>query len=117
MIRRASTIISWVSDVQRSQAFYKDVLGLKPRVESEEWNECSMGPGPSLALHPARGQRPGTTPALCLEAPDIKAARKKLQAAKVKGITGFHEIPGGVTVDFQDLDGHVLELVQYRVNR
>ena len=45
-----SHAIIFVSDMARSIAFYRDVLGLPLRFESPEWTEFET-PGSTLALH------------------------------------------------------------------
>ena len=45
-----SHAIIFVSDMARSIAFYRDVLGLSIRSESPEWTEFKT-PGSTLALH------------------------------------------------------------------
>ena len=49
-----SHAIIFVSDMARSVAFYRDVLGLPLRFESPEWTEFDT-PGSTLALHLADG--------------------------------------------------------------
>jgi lactoylglutathione lyase len=45
-----SHTIIFVSDMARSVAFYRDVLGLPVRFESDKWTEFET-PGSTLALH------------------------------------------------------------------
>jgi lactoylglutathione lyase len=45
-----SYVIVFVSDMARSVAFYRDVLGLPLRFESDKWTEFET-PGTTLALH------------------------------------------------------------------
>ena len=49
-----SHAIVFVSDMARSVAFYRDILGLPLRFESPEWTEFET-PGSTLALHLADG--------------------------------------------------------------
>jgi catechol 2,3-dioxygenase-like lactoylglutathione lyase family enzyme len=60
-----SYVMVTVSDMARSVAFYRDVLGLPLRFESPQWTEFET-PGTTLALHgggvPATYQ-PGEPPA------------------------------------------------------
>lgn len=51
----------FVSDMARSIAFYRDVLGLPVRFESPEWTEFDT-PGSTLALHLADDARPAGPP-------------------------------------------------------
>jgi lactoylglutathione lyase len=46
--------IVFVSDMARSVAFYRDLIGLKLRMESPEWSEFETG-GCTLALHKSPG--------------------------------------------------------------
>lgn len=50
MKARLTQIMIYVSDMQRSIAFYRDLLGLKLLSESEQWSELDAG-GFHLALH------------------------------------------------------------------
>jgi len=57
----------FVSDMARSVAFYRDVLGLPVRFESPGWTEFET-PGCTLALHLADGTSPassGTQAGVC----------------------------------------------------
>lgn len=59
--------IVFVSDMKRSVAFYRDVLGLPLKFESPGWTEFA-NEGSTLALHPADAVNPepaseGTSPA------------------------------------------------------
>ena len=49
-----SHAIVFVSDMARSVAFYREILGLPLRSESSEWTEFET-PGSTLALHLADG--------------------------------------------------------------
>ena len=113
VIKKSAFIIYWVSDMKRAQRFYRDLLGLKPQIETDGWSQYEMGAGPGLALHPGVKESASKSPVLGFEVDDLKTARKRLEAAGASGITEPHAIPGGLTLDFQDPDGHVLELVQY----
>ena len=63
---RVSHAIVFVSDMKRSVAFYRDVIGLPLKFDSPEWSEFSTE-GATLALHrseePASGQDDTELPA------------------------------------------------------
>lgn len=67
---RVSYAIVFVSDMPRSVAFYRDVLGLPLRLESPEWTEFATE-GATLALHssgapaPESGDSPQNAAGLC----------------------------------------------------
>ena len=54
---RINYVIVYVSDMQRSVAFCRDVLALPLRFESPGWSEFESG-GATLALHSADGAAP-----------------------------------------------------------
>jgi lactoylglutathione lyase len=51
---RVSYAIVFVSDMKRSVAFYRDVVGLPLKFDSPEWSEFATD-GATLALHRASG--------------------------------------------------------------
>ena len=52
MFRKIGMVILLVSDLQKLITFYKDVLGMKVKRESEDWVELSTKEGTTrLALH------------------------------------------------------------------
>ena len=53
---RLNYAIVFVSDMESSVAFYRDVFGLPLKFETPEWTEFSTG-GATLALHRAQGAR------------------------------------------------------------
>ena len=55
---RVNYVIVFVSDMKRSVAFYRDVLGMPLKFESPEWTEFATE-GATLALHKSEGSNPG----------------------------------------------------------
>ena len=91
MARIAYTMV-FVSDMQRSIAFYRDVLGLPLNFESPGWTEFATE-GATLALHKAGQPAPagadsGVNPAgscrLGLHVPNLDALHEKLTANGVR---------------------------------
>ena len=61
MFKRADYVMVTVSDMSRSVAFYKDILGIPLKYESKDWTEFDTG-ATKLALHGGgkpRGSAPG----------------------------------------------------------
>ena len=54
---RVSYAIVFVTDMQRSVTFYRDVIGLPLRFDSPEWSEFATE-GATLALHRSEEARP-----------------------------------------------------------
>ena len=86
-----SHAIVFVSDMARSVAFYRDILGLPLRFESPEWTEFDT-PGSTLALHLADG------PAIPSQQHGSQRANASL-GFRVEDIDAFHQemIAKGVT--------------------
>jgi lactoylglutathione lyase len=61
-IRSIGYVILFVRDMQRSVRFYRDVLGLPVKMDSEHWTEFDTQ-GTTLALHGAEGLGPAPKPA------------------------------------------------------
>ena len=51
MFDKFGMVMVVVSDMERSVAFYRDVLGLTPRIVSPYWSDFEVG-GVTLGLHP-----------------------------------------------------------------
>ena len=80
-----------VSDMSRSVAFYRDLLGLKLRFESPGWTEFETGTT-TLALHlagpagpPSRGGEPAAgTCSIGFSVPDVDATHAELSRRGVR---------------------------------
>lgn len=84
MLSFTHTIV-FVSDMQRSVAFYRDTLGLPLRFDSEWWSEFETG-GTRLCLHKANPGEPGvpTARGTChvgFAAPDLDAFHARMVSA------------------------------------
>jgi predicted enzyme related to lactoylglutathione lyase len=116
-IKCVNTIICQTSDMDRSVAFYRDVLGLTPGHLTPYWSDFTLG-DIRIGIHPPFQ---GSTPPyalpqkgwiLGLDVDDLKALRKRLEEAGARINGDYHDIPGGVILDFEDPDGNALEAGQ-----
>lgn len=117
-------VILYVPDVGKSLSFYRDVLGLKVKVEDEGWAELATG-STVLALHaqddlPAdRG--PGS-PFVVFNVDDIRATYEALSARGVRFDKEPHQVcqgPDGkigLAADFKDPSGNRLSIFGYEKN-
>lgn len=111
MIKRVSTVICQVSDMDRSVGFYRDQLGLTPGMVSPWWSTFSIG-DTQIGLHPSFAEAPrGAGWVLGLEVDDLAGLRKHLEAAGTD-CAPYHDIPGGCVMDFADPDGHAIQAMQ-----
>ena len=114
MIKSLSTLICQVADMNRAVEFYRDVLGLTPGTLSPYWSDLRMADGTMIGLHPpfTGGRMPdGSGWVLGVEVDDVRAFRAKLEAAG-RSVTGYHDVPGGVVIEFTDFDGNPIQAIQ-----
>ena len=104
-----------VKDLARSEAFYKDVLGLKEGLRDERRNWLFLYAGADagmVVLQEDKGEGPTQHFAFTVNEPDIRQAAEMLTA---KGVSVsepvYHEWMNSVSVYFDDPDGHALELL------
>ena len=114
--QRAS-IVFYVSDIARSEAFYRDSLGIAlNRMEGAEpfWLSGQLDNGLDLVFFQLEGVR-GNTPALIFDVSDSGGIDDIVAALVAKGVTivtPVSEAPGGWSADFLDPDGFGLGLYQ-----
>jgi predicted enzyme related to lactoylglutathione lyase len=104
----------WVSDMDRSIAFYRDALGLALRMRHEDnWAEFEAGPI-RIGLHGA-GDGPavhGGTAVFAVE--DLDLARASLQERGIAFEDHLGEVPGYARyASFADPDGNSMQLIEY----
>jgi lactoylglutathione lyase len=120
-----SYAIVFVSDMARSVAFYRDVLGLPLRFETSHWSELATE-GATLALHasdgasesepgggdprrhPAGRCRPG------LSVPDLDAFHRRMLEHGVRCIEPPKEVFGARIAQYVDPDGLPISVSESR---
>jgi len=116
----------YVSDMARSVAFFRDMLGLPVMVESARLTAFDVGHGGVLLLFPQGGAigdvasdngvipgHDGRGPlhmAFAISAGALEGWRAHLAASGVALRGEMHWPRGGTSLYFEDPDGHVLEL-------
>ena len=111
-----ASIVLYVSDIVRSERFYRDTLGLDvERREGAEpfWMQAKLAHGLDLIFF-QQAAKMGTTPAIIFSVnqggiDDIVA---NLAAKGVTIVTPVSEAPGGWSADFADPDGFTVGLWQ-----
>lgn len=116
MVTGLSTTWCQVCDMDRSIAFYRDVLGLTPLMQSPFWSEFQLGPA-KIALHHRIGDGSGPCGEdgkgwyLGLVCDDVAALKEAVvQAGGTEH--GYHQTPGGVVLTIADLDGNPMQALQ-----
>ena len=111
-----ASIVYYVSDITRTEAFYNETLGLElKRMEGADpfWLQGNLEGGLELVFFQQDGIR-GNTPAIIFTVPDggIDDVVADLAAKGVTIVTPVSEAPGGWSADFLDPDGFGLGLWQ-----
>jgi predicted enzyme related to lactoylglutathione lyase len=102
--------------MDRSVAFYRDVLGLSPAYTSPYWSEFDLGNG-KIALHPPLGAGTGPTNTgsgwfLGVRTEDISGLKARLQSSGAAIVADYHDTPSGVVLTFADPDGNPIQAIQ-----
>ncbi len=112
LVTKVNVVYLYVSDVARSAAFYRDLLGI-PLEGDDDWQEASLG-GTRFALHHSHegiGDLSAGTIHLNLEVEDVDEATTRLRAAGVDVQETMRD-DWGAAVRFRDPDGYELYLFQ-----
>lgn len=110
------TCATQVKDLQRSIAWYRDLLGFTLLYEVKEYGWCEMQssvPGVSMGLSQVESPKVGAGPVLTWGVLDVAEARRFLESRDVRFDGPTQEIPGLVKLaTFYDPDGNTLMLAE-----
>lgn len=115
---RIGNIFFYVSDIDRTERFYREVIGLEvQRMPGDDGGDpWLMAPIPgNVDLIFFRGEvRPGNSPILVFDLPDggIDGVVAGLAKAGSTIVTPVSHAPGGWSAEFTDSDGYVLSVYQ-----
>lgn len=119
---RVNYAIVFVSDMQRSVAFYRDVVGLPLRFESPGWTEFATE-GATLALHGGEGaeaprdatqQEPAGRCRPGFSVPDLNAFHRRMVEEGVPCLQLPKDIFGDRVAQYADPDGLVIAVSEER---
>lgn len=115
---RIGTICYYVSDIARTEAFYRDVLGLDVTNMGDDgsgndWLLAATEGGVELIFFKMES-RPGNSPIIVFDLAkggiDTLVAELAEKGATI--VTPVSHSPGGWSAEFADPDGHVLSMYQ-----
>jgi len=112
LVSRVNVVYLYVREMERSVAFYRDLLGIPLRGD-EHWQEATLG-GTRFALHEAHegtGALSAGTVHVSLEVADVDAAAEQLRAAGVETRETMRD-EWGAALQIRDPDGYELYLFQ-----
>jgi catechol 2,3-dioxygenase-like lactoylglutathione lyase family enzyme len=105
-----------VSDMDRSKAWFQQVLGFEHIYTLDDWGWCELRSpvaGVNLGIGQAEGVDPAGGATLTFGVRDIAAARAWLEQHDVRFDGETHDVEGMVRLaTFYDLDGNTFMLVQ-----
>ena len=118
---RVSYAIVFVSDMRRSVAFYRDVLGLPLRFETTHWTEFATE-GATIALHQSEAEGPREDPLAVaagrcrpgLAVSDLDAFHKRMEELNVPCVQSPKEVFGARIAQYLDPDGLGISVSQER---
>ena len=117
MIVGIHTIIVQTTDMDRSVAFYRDILKLAPGYVSPFWSSFDLGSA-RLGVHPVfeDNESPSIIPfknaIIGVEAENIAVLKEALETAGEHVQGEYHDTPGGVILNFLDPDGNNWQAIQ-----
>jgi len=118
---KVGAIVFYVKDLNRSEAFYRDTMGMKTSLKQGHYNEdhpeegmLFVEAGDVTMIFFQRDEKVGRTPIVVFTLADggIDALVEKLAKRGVQIVLPVSEAPGGWTSDFLDPDGHMLSFYQ-----
>ncbi len=115
---RIGSIFFYVSDIDRTEAFYRDVIGLSVERMPDDgsgrpWLNAQI-PGNVDLIFFHGDVRPGNSPILVFDLAQggIDSVVEELAAAGTPIVTPVSHAPGGWSADFTDPDGYTFSLYQ-----
>jgi predicted enzyme related to lactoylglutathione lyase len=116
---RIGSIFYYVSDIDRAEAFYRDVIGLEVNRmgddgQGNDWLMASTSGGIDLIFMRNPSAKAGQTPIVVFDLAEggIDGVVGGLAKKGATIVTPVSEAPGGWSAEFTDPDGHVLSLYQ-----
>ncbi|QFT01525.1 Glyoxalase-like domain protein (plasmid) [Labrenzia sp. THAF191b] len=115
---RIGNICYYVKDITRTEAFYRDTLGLEVTNMGDDgsgndWLLATTSNGPDLIFF-KNESRPGNSPIIVFDLAEggIDAAINSLIENGTTIVTPVSHAPGGWSAEFEDPDGHVISMYQ-----
>ena len=101
--------IKFVADMDKAVAFYRDKIGLTPKMTTPFWSEFATG-DVTLALHPASAENPAGTTRLGFTTPDLASLHAGADAAGIAFTHAPREEHGVLLARIRDSEGAELSL-------
>jgi predicted enzyme related to lactoylglutathione lyase len=112
MEKKISVVLIGATDMNRAVRFYRDVLGLPLKFQTDAYTEFATH-GAVLALE-KREAIVGNGPAFTFPTSDIRQDRENLEKAGIKFWRDLREEDFGSVMMPLDSEGNIFEIVQYK---
>lgn len=112
MEKKISVVLIGVTDMDRAVRFYREVLGIPLKFQSDTYTEFATH-GAVLALE-RRKEVLSSGPAFTFPTTDIRQDRERLEEAGVKFWQDLREEDFGWVLMPHDSEGNIFEVVQYK---
>ena len=114
MFNRIGAVILLVSDMKKSLMFYREILGMELKKESEDWIEFVKHGSTVLALHPAKKRKITKNNSMLVgfNVNNLESVCSELEKKEVKFYKRLTEEPFGKHAIIKDPDGHLISLVE-----
>jgi lactoylglutathione lyase len=114
MFNRLGAAILLVDNMERSVAFYRDIMGMKIKMESPDWVEfVNETRSAVLALHPKRTKSIRSPNMLVgFNVGDIENVCRELESKNVKFYKKLTQELFGKHAIIEDPDGHLISLAE-----
>ena len=113
MFSRIGAVILLVSDMKKSLIFYRDILGMELKKESEDWIEFVKHGTTVLALHPKKRKITKNNSMLVgFNVSNLESVCSELEKKEVKFYKKLTEEPFGKHAIIKDPDGHLISLTE-----
>lgn len=111
-IQGIDVVFYWVSDLDRSTAFYRDVLGLTPGPRYGDWQEFFVDGPTRFAIHGGGTTVERPTAQLSFSVADLDEAIAHMQAEGNGPLGAITDTGTNRFADFADPDGNVFQLLE-----
>lgn len=117
-IKKVYAVWVYVRDLNESRRFYEEVIGLKFKLQEDDWIEFDLGDTSFGLLQRNKDEKlePQKT-RIMFQTGDIEAMQKHLEENGVKTIGEIKNESYGKLLTFEDPNGHWLELFEPKLRR
>jgi len=116
VFRRIGAVILLVSDMDSSIKFYRDILNVPVKTQSNEWTEFITS-GTVIALHPSRRKTETKQTSNILIGFMVSDLDETTGLLKQKGVKFFKKLkdePFGKHAIIEDPDGHLISIAELK---